>query len=292
MLTPQHALWHSAFFDIQTCLCPSSQAHSALHCDAHTSMQTCLCPSSQAHSALRCDAHTYMQTCLCSSSQAHSALRRDAHTSMQTCSHVFVEAHTHVCALHCDAHSGMQTCLCPSSQAHDALRYAFRHADILCPGAFQLLCRFADSGLSGSQQQCECSPVLSEEEQVAPHTFKQQCDEFHCQVHVTTVKLLVICCAGLLTLDCQAASSNVSAHLYSVRESKLGRAPAHTFKEQLLLDPPGKKSSAFNFIRLLPTIMTMIISTLDTVVVIASWGKCQLTPSRSSCCWNRQVHNC
>ncbi|DBA98927.1 TPA: hypothetical protein ACH3X1_014672 [Trebouxia sp. C0004] len=39
---------------------------------------------------------------------------------------------------------------------------------------------------------------------------------------------------GLLTLDNQAVSSSVSAHLYSVRESKLGRTHPHQFNEQLL----------------------------------------------------------
>jgi len=46
--------------------------------------------------------------------------------------------------------------------------------------------------------------------------------------------------AGLLTLDNQAVSSSVSAHLYSVRESKLGRTHPHQFNEQLLFESSGE----------------------------------------------------
>ena len=48
--------------------------------------------------------------------------------------------------------------------------------------------------------------------------------------------------AGLLTLDGQAVSSSVSAHLYSVRESKLGRTHPDQFDEQLLFESPGEHS--------------------------------------------------
>ena len=45
--------------------------------------------------------------------------------------------------------------------------------------------------------------------------------------------------AGLLTLDCLAVSSSVSAHLYQVRETKLGRVLPHIFNEEPLFDSPG-----------------------------------------------------
>ena len=53
---------------------------------------------------------------------------------------------------------------------------------------------------------------------------------------------LVVFFAGLLTLDNQAVSSSVSAHLYSVRESKLGRIHPHQFNEQLLFESSGEAS--------------------------------------------------
>lgn len=49
--------------------------------------------------------------------------------------------------------------------------------------------------------------------------------------------------AGLLTLDSQAVCSSVSAHLYSVRESKLGRTQPHQFNEQLLFESSGEHAS-------------------------------------------------
>ena len=50
--------------------------------------------------------------------------------------------------------------------------------------------------------------------------------------------------AGLLMLDDQTVSSSVSAYLYSVRESKLGRTHPHQFNEQLLFESSGEQVSS------------------------------------------------
>lgn len=56
------------------------------------------------------------------------------------------------------------------------------------------------------------------------------------------VKLTALrcCCVGLLSLDGLAVSSNVSAHLYQVMMTKLGRTLPHVFSEELLFESPGK----------------------------------------------------
>ena len=50
---------------------------------------------------------------------------------------------------------------------------------------------------------------------------------------------MIFVSAGLLTLDRQAVSSSVSAHLYQVRMTKLGHVVPHVFDEQLLFESPG-----------------------------------------------------
>lgn len=52
-------------------------------------------------------------------------------------------------------------------------------------------------------------------------------------------ELLFAVTEGLLTLDSQAVSSSVSAHLYHVRMTKLGHVVPHVFDEELLFEPPG-----------------------------------------------------
>ncbi|KAL0023512.1 hypothetical protein WJX79_006039 [Trebouxia sp. C0005] len=59
---------------------------------------------------------------------------------------------------------------------------------------------------------------------------------------------------GLLTLDSQAVCSSVSAHLYSVRESKLGRTQPHQFNEQLLFESSDNAETPVIEIKASPTL--------------------------------------